>query len=517
MSADMFTLAYTLDGRQYRHPLPVGDTVVGRAPVCDLAIDDPSISRRHAQIRVLGEHCHLADLGGRNGTFVNGVAVTEAEVAEGDSIILGRFQLRLEKTVRVNVQLSDQHSLIESPGTLYRRIDDPSATAARSAVDAERLLQLLTEISHRLVKWQPLEDILSQVIDVVFETVKVERAFLMLLDDAPGGAVQVVPRIARGRDGKTIEGATISRTVVERAVGDRVAILASDAWLDPRLAAAASLLNANVRSFICAPLWNQNAVIGVLYVDNPRSQQLAAADLDIMQALASYAAVAIEQTRLTARLVEETSRRERLQRYHSSAVVDRIMRETGGVDAPFVADEKDVTALFADIVGFTTRSEYLRPAQIAAMLNRVLGAMCEAVFAEEGTLDKFIGDAIFAVFGAPLDQPDHAARAVRAAAAMRRAAAALDLDPRIQLRIALNSGPATVGDIGTPARREFTVLGDVVNTCSRLVTYHCQPGQIVMSQWTASRLSSRDALRSLGTTRVRGREGDVEVLELISN
>lgn len=515
MSADMFALAYTHDGRQYRRPLPVGDTVIGRAPVCDLAIDDPSISRRHAQIRVFGEHCRLTDLGGRNGTFVNGVAVTEGELREGDSIILGRFELRLEKTVRADVQLSDQHSLIESAGTVYRRIDEPSASgAARSAVDAERLLRLMAEISRRLVKWQPLEQILSQVIDVVFDTVKVERAFLMLLDDHAEG---VVPRIARGRDGKAIEGATISRTVVQRAVTDRVAILASDAWLDPRLAAAASLLNASVRSFICTPLWNQNAVIGVLYVDNPRSQQLAAADLDIMQALASYAAVAIEQTRLTTRLVEETSRKERLQRYHSSAVVDRILRESGGGDAPFVADEKDITALFADIVGFTSRTEHMRPAQIAAMLNRVLGVMCEAIFEQEGTLDKFIGDAVFAVFGAPLHQSDHAARAVRAASAMRRAVAGLDLEPPIQLRIALNSGVATVGDIGTPKRREFTVLGDVVNTCSRLVSSNCQPGQIVMSDATAARLPEREGIRSLGTTRVRGRDAEVEVLELVSN
>src|SRR5262249_26772319 len=158
---DMFTLAYARDGRPKRHALSVGDTVIGRAPVCDLAIDDPSISRRHAQIRVFGEHCRLTDLGGRNGTFVNGVAVTEADVKEGDSIVLGRSQLRLEKTVRADVPLSDQHSLIESTGTVYRRIDDPAATGSqRSAVDAERLLRLLAEISRRLVKWQALEAIL---------------------------------------------------------------------------------------------------------------------------------------------------------------------------------------------------------------------------------------------------------------------------------------------------------------------------------------------------------------------
>jgi class 3 adenylate cyclase len=509
----MLSLVYTRDGHPHRHLLAAGDTVIGRAPVCDLPIDDPSISRRHAQIRVFGDQCRLTDLGGRNGTFVNGVAVTEAEINEGDTVILGRFPLRLERLKRANVQLSDQHSLIESAGTVYRRVDQAAAVAERSVVEAERLLHLMAEISRRLVKWQPLEEILSEVIDVIFETVKVERAFLMLVDEASGG---VVPRIARSRDGAAIENATISRTVVDRAVTERVAMLASDAWLDPRLAASASLMSANVRSFICTPLWNQNAVIGLLYVDNPRSRQLSEGDLDVMQALASYAAVAIEQTRLSARLVQETARKERLQRYHSAAVVERILQDSSG-DAPFVADEREITALFADIVGFTTRSEHMRPPQIAAMLNQVFGVMCEAVFASEGTLDKFIGDAIFAVFGAPLEQPDHARRAVQAAAAMREAVAKLELAPPIQLRIALNSGAATVGDIGTPKRREFTVLGDVVNTCSRLVSYMCQPGQIVMSDATASRLADRRSLRSLGTTRVRGRDAELEVLELLSS
>jgi adenylate cyclase len=265
---------------------------------------------------------------------------------------------------------------------------------------------------------------------------------------------------------------------------------------------------------MCAPLWNQNEVIGALYVDNPHRAEFSSADLDVLQALSSYAAVAIEQARLTTRLVEETRLRERLQRYHSSAVVEQILAHAADPDASFLAEERDVTILFADIVGFTAISESLSPSQVAALLNRSFAEMCEAVFQQEGTLDKFIGDAVLAVFGAPLVQEDHALRAVRAAAAMRRSLAALDIKPPIVLRIALNSGPATVGDIGSPRRREYTALGDVVNTCSRLVSSACAPGQIVLSATTKDRLDSAVSLRPLGPAIIRGRQGNVELFEL---
>jgi adenylate cyclase len=137
--------------------------------------------------------------------------------------------------------------------------------------------------------------------------------------------------------------------------------------------------------------------------------------------------------------------------------------------------------------------------------------MCDAVFAEEGMLDKFIGDAVLAVFGAPLAQPDHAARALRVATAMHQAVASLDLQPPIALRIAVNSGIATVGDIGSPRRREYTVLGDVVNTCARMVTYACEPGQIVLTAATRERLTSPAGLRSVGTVGLRGRDAPVDL------
>ena len=505
----MFTLVYTRDGEVCRHALTPGDTVVGRAAVCDLAIDDPSISRRHARFRIHGDHCVVTDLGGRNGTFLDGEQISEAEVGGGATVVLGRFPLRVEYNSPAATLLSDSHTLLASPHTLFRRVDGETETGvgAQPSANPERLLLLLSEISRQLVRWRPLPEILERIVSVVFDTIAVERAFLLLIDDSTG---ELTPHVARRRDGAAMEQPTLSRTVVRKVIDDRVAVLASDAAVETRYASARSVQDGHIRSFMCAPLWNQNVVIGVLYVDNPHTAQLSVADLDILQALSSYAAVAIEQSRLTARIVEETRQRELLQRYHSAAVVDRILASRAG-DAALVVEERDVSVLFADIVGFTSRAECMAPSDVAHLLNQCLGEMSESVFADGGTLDKFIGDAVLAVFGAPLAQADHAARALRAAESMRRRMTELNLTPPVELRIAINSGIATVGDIGTPRRREYTVLGDVVNTCARLVSAECAPGQILLTSGTRERLDQPTSLRSVGCVTLRGRGAPVDV------
>jgi adenylate cyclase len=323
----------------------------------------------------------------------------------------------------------------------------------------------------------------------------------------------------RHRDGRVPERATLSRTVVNMVMRDRVAMLAADAFSDTRidLDAAASVHALNIRSFMCAPLWNRNDVIGVLYVDNPRTRTFSEDDLTVLTALSNYAAVAIEQARLSEKLLEETRQRERLQRYHSPAVVKRILHTQAIDTAALMTHERDVSVMFCDIVGFTSLSESMEPRAVADLLNEFFEAMTEEIFKHEGTLDKFIGDAILAVFGAPFEQADHAIKAVEAALGMRRALEELNArrgDRPLEVRTAIHSGHVLTGDIGSPKRREFTVLGDTVNITSRLQTTVAKAGQIVISRDTYDRLHGRVAATPLGATNLRGRQSSVEVFQV---
>jgi adenylate cyclase len=496
----MLQLRYDEHGVTRTHPLKQGVTLVGRLPSCDLVLSDPSVSRHHASFKVMDGACRLQDAGSRFGTFLNGQPVRdEVDVPPGATVKLGEVSLMLEQHVDENELLDESHQISEGPGTIYKPVEPAASVGGTDG----QLIRLLAEVQRALLSTQSLSDVLNRVVDLAFQAVPAERAFLMLRDSAEEA---LAARVLRHRDGTIPPNPTLSRLVVRRVMRERVAILAADATTDPLLGVTDSILRFNIRSFMCAPLWNREEVIGVLYVDSPRSGQFTATDLDAFTALTNAAAVAIEQARLSGQLLEETRRRERLQRYHSPAVVSRIIHGPG--DAGLGAAERDVTIMFCDIVGFTAMCEKIPPAQSAALLNAFLTRMTDVVFEHEGTLDKFLGDALLAVFGAPFDQPQHPLRAVQAAIAMRKALADMNRAQdaqKLQMRIAINSGVAITGDIGSPRRREFTVLGDVVNTASRIEDEVAGPGEIVISGPTYERIGTAIKVRHVGARLLRGR------------
>jgi adenylate cyclase len=506
----MLILRYDDHGTEKTHRLKDGMTLVGRLPTCDLVLNDPSVSRHHASLKVADGKVFVQDVGSRFGTHINGeqiIAVQDAvELKPGQTLKLGELSLMLEQNMPENALLTENHQISEGEGTILKPIVPPQKQPVMGA-DAH-LIKLLAEVGRTLVSTQSLPDILNRVVDMAFQALPADRAFLMLRDSSDAA---LEARVLRQRDGKTPTNATLSRAVVRRAMRERIAILATDATTDPGLSVTDSILRFNIRSFICAPLWSHDEVIGVLYLDSPKRGAFASTDLDTLTALANASAIAIEQARISAQLLEETKRRERLQRYHSPAVVSRILHGSE-VDSGPNATERDVTVMFCDLVGFTTMCEALTPVQSAALLNAFLTRMTDVVFEHEGTLDKFLGDALLAVFGAPFDQPDHPLKAVESALAMRKALADLNtqLDQKLQMRISINTGTALTGDIGSPKRREFTVLGDVVNIASRIEDEVTKPGEIVISGATYERIKKQIKVRPLGAKALRGRSAPSE-------
>jgi adenylate cyclase len=458
----------------------------------------------------------------------------EAPLKDGDKILLGKFQLTFSKPVESKVVVEEDKPLLEESGTIIRSVGElskllatPSAAEGVGAKKTDlqdiersnRILKVLTRMSETLIAVRPVEEVLQQVMEIVFDNVPAERGFLMLYDDDQ----KLVPMVIKHKNqAKADQGQiSISRRMIERVLNDRVGILTSDAQVDSRFGAGESIRMHGIRSAMCSPLWHKDQVIGVVHVDSAMlTNCFTPNDLDLLTALANYAAVAIERSRLNQKIVAEEKKRERLGRFLSPQVTNRILSTSESQGMALGAPEiKDVSVLFADIVGFTPMSEKMTPSAVALLLNDYLSRMTDVIFKYEGTLDKYIGDAIMAVWGAPLDMPDHASRAIRAALEMRERLEEFNSErtsANLRIRIGINSGKALAGEIGSINKREYTVLGDTVNTASRLESGVAKPMMIVIGENTYEAVKDEFETRSLGKATLKGKEKEVAVFEVLA-
>jgi adenylate cyclase len=537
----MYRLLYQDGDVPQTYTFTTGEVVIGRSPDCQIVLKDFGISRTHAKIVVDEDGIRIADLKSKNGTQVNGVPIVEAPLKDGDRILLGKFQLSFSKTLEGKVVLDADKPLSEEAGTIIRSVGELSrllsatdvapgvaaADAKKAPADvteiekSNRILKVLTKVAETLIAVRPVEEVLQQVMDIVFEHVPSDRGFLMLQDEPDH---KLVPMVIKHRNPGAAESGkiTISKTIADRVMKDRVSILTSDAMVDPRFGAGESIRFHGIRSAMCAPLWNKDQVIGIIHVDSPMlTNCFTLNDLDLLTALANYAAVAVERARLNQKIIAEEKKRERLGRFLSPQVTSRILNASDSQGAALgVPEVKDVTILFADIVGFTSMSEKMSPAAVALLLNDYLSRMTDVIFKYEGTLDKYIGDAIMAVFGAPLDMPDHAARAVKTGLEMQERLTEFNSErkegPHLRIRIGINSGKAVAGEIGSINKKEYTVLGDTVNTASRLESSVAKPGMVVIGENTFSAVTDQFECRSLGSFTLKGKEKVVSVYEVVA-
>ena len=212
--------------------------------------------------------------------------------------------------------------------------------------------------------------------------------------------------------------------------------------------------------------------------------------------------------------------RDSFARYLSRDVMAKVLS-----DAPSLRGEhREVSILFSDLRGFTTLSERMQPEQIAAHLNEYFEAMTAAIFAHRGMINDFVGDAVMAVFGAPVDDADHAWNAVQSALAMNRALAALNERwqaaglPSLRMGIGIHTGPVFAGNVGGRERIKYTVIGDPVNVASRVEGLNKELGTTVLiTEETLAAIGDRVRVRDCGPIAVKGRVEKVRVFEVLTD
>jgi adenylate cyclase len=506
-----------LDEQQYPLP-PEGHSTIGRTEENSIRVLHMSLSRKHARLECEGDRVVLVDLGSKNGTLVNGVRVDRFSLQDGDSFQCGDVTFKLssapgafEPTHVQGLKTRFSPLSMEELLELDRAPGSASALRVRSAREADlrssEKLRVLLKVSQMLSSPGPIDGLLERVLHLVFQILEVDRVAILLVDPSTG---TLRPRVARLSTGELPSGSFYSQHVVDYVRKHSVAALFADAREDPRLDGANSVMLQSIRSAMCVPLKPQDDVLGVLYVDNlAQANRFTEEDLEFLTAFGNQAAIALENSMLSQRLAEEAVLRNAYLRFFPPAVIKKLQSERR---AQLGIVETEVTVLFSDISGFTSLSSTLHPRQIVDLLNEYFPAMVDIVFRHEGTLEKYIGDALMAVWGAPFSQPEDADRALRAAVEMQRALADLNARWRSQgkselkIHVGLNTGRVAAGNIGSEQYLQYATIGDATNVASRICDA-TPPGEIRLAEATFQRTQERSwPLTKLAPVQVKGKQ-----------
>jgi len=509
----MLRLRFQLHGEDRLVPLSGGKVRLGRGADNDAVLSDVSVSRYHAEIRRESDGWVLHDMKSTNGVEVNGVPVERSVLQAGDRLGVGSFSLLVEAAEPTTVRPVSEPDLPDlGNATIIRPLADFAAVKPEAG-DQDwtlRMFGFLTRLARELLVADSVDQVLARVLDLAFEAFSVDRGFILL----SGEDGELLCEISRVKDRVTFrpsEEVPVSRTMLRAVMRERVALITFDAQSDQRLSGGESIRLHQIRSAMCAPLWSGDRIIGVVQVDSPvQVGAFGERDLDVLTTLANYAAVAIERIRYARQAEFERQVRSRLERYHSPGVIEKILRGNAGEDGMQRLQMAETTVLFADLVGFTSFAESSAPEHVADLLDAFLNLSVEAIFRAGGTLDKFIGDCVMAFFGAPVAQADHALRATRAAVEIQEGLDAWNADLASRglrgfaARVALNSGPVVVGDIGSARRVDYTVLGNTVNVAARLEAYVARPGDVVLGPETHRLLAGAIPTEPLGEFQLKG-------------
>jgi adenylate cyclase len=533
-------------GRQWQFSfLPKVTCTIGRAPDNAVVLDDPRASRYHAHITqsetgaftiIDGAMVNGQLRRSANKVFINGEPQFEQQLKNGDRVTIGASTLRFEQPVEertTDVRYDDKplgHTQLlisanDVMSTVLRSKDEVTTSPQRDKVletlqRKANILSALYEMSKTLGSVFDLNAIFEKATDIIFRSTPADRVVALLAEEGSEDS-NLTPIAVRARDNKLEAHArklSIGRTITRKVMKDRVALLSQDAAADEQFAGVDSIVSQGVRSTICAPLVAETRVHGALYAD--RLDPFAAFkpdDLELISAVAAQTAIAVENARAHERLAREEVARANYSRFLPEYVVKQMLEnpesfKLGGVS-------QTITILFADIRGFTRISEHAPPEKIVNLLNRYFSAMTDIIFAHGGTLDKYLGDGLMALFGAPTATPDDASNALNAAVAMQRRMLAINRElrdegfPEIGVGMGLHTGEVVVGYIGSDRRSEYTAIGDTVNTSSRLES-NARGGEILISDATARAAHSRYKLQPREAIMVKNRQQPVNLWEV---
>jgi adenylate cyclase len=384
--------------------------------------------------------------------------------------------------------------------------------------------ETISSVSNALTSLLNLDEILRQVVHTIRTEMFVDAAGVIILQPEKNAceAVFIGDTPSNGKDEVKEVSIAPDEPLLTLLSDQKRLITKYDVEEDPAYRDVKEVCEqgfGKMTASMAIPLMYKGKVTGALAVGDKKSGHFySREDVELLTTMANQAAVAIENAKLVEQMRREETVRTNLARYLSPQIVDQIVKKD--VQVNLGGDKKVVTVLFSDIRNFTGITEARPPGELVHILNEYFTEMANIIFAHQGSLDKYIGDAIVAVFGSLIVLENSAQKAVQAAIQMMTRLPDLnerwgrEYGFRMDIGIGINTGEVFLGNIGSPERMEFTVIGDTVNVASRFSGL-ARRGQILVTRETLSCLGGEIPYGELPPAEVKGKGDKLEVFEII--
>ncbi len=509
------------DSKGIREVSLKGSTSVGRSPTNRVQIPDRLVSKEHCLILAdQNGNYRIKDLDSRNGTFVNKKRIQgEAALHNGDEISLGStrcmFQLDMAGS---QVALDDERCQIMVFDQIYLNALQRNSFLPEKEITDEKALRANYEklrIAHELQRDIGLELDLTVIFNIIlartFEVLECDQAVILTADST--GDMTVKAFKTRTQKDRVV----VSSTVIGQVQTDKVGIISTDALADERFQDALSIVSRNVRSSMAVPILHEQELLGIMIIESSAAiMAYTKKDLILFNNIALQTANLIKMAEMAKKIETDAATRERFQRLLSPDLAEMVV--SGELKVEKGGEERIATTLFADIRGFTSLCEKMEASEVLIFLNEFFEMMVDIAFSHEGTVDKFVGDMIMVIWGAPVTHSDDPCRAVHAALDMQ---AALDrynaarVQP-INIGIGINTDRLVAGYIGSTRTMSYSVIGDAVNVAARLCSA-AGPGQILLSENTYRQTHEHFDAIELDPIKVKGKSMPLKVFGVLGS
>ncbi len=517
----MAKLVITTNDGDKEYPL-VDHFSIGRGEGCTIRLLDGLVSKQHAEIVCSDGRWTVHDLGSMNGTVVNGERIDTRELGEGDILSIGAARMRFSSEevapATAGVELIDsstphvQETLERAPVGGFIPADEISdLEQLKSDYDKLRIANQL----NRAVGLEPdIDKLLERILDETFKLLPADRGVILLMDPATH---QLTPRAVK-RSSNTTEAINLSSTIINQVFQSGSSVLTMDAMMDSRFANAQSVILGGIRSTMGVPMIYRNQLLGIIHLDSLiATGAFSKKDLQILDGVAAQAAQAVDNAYKAKQIERNALARRDFERLLPPEIVDQVIN--GNVRLERGGELRNTTVLFSDIRGFTAWSEQHEPPYIVSVLNDYFELMVDAIHRHKGTLDKFMGDGIMALFGAPISHEHDAVNAVDCALEMMQFLAQFNREQgasgsQFSIGIGVDTGPVVAGYMGSSKSMEYTAIGDHVNLAARLCGA-ATPGQILLSADTLASVGERYQVQPLAPIQVKGKQQPITIFQVM--